>query len=180
MTEQSTFPLTTTVYPGQEVDLSVTLTAPAVNGTYRGEWRLALPVGSSGVGLADENLSVEIEVTNRPDREFAVTKVVYTAIVREPRKGCTDKGAAYTFYADVTANGPGDLVYEWNRSPDDGVFEGGKLHFEEAGTKQVSFRWSFQLAAVQNIDRWVALRTYYGSVYDVVWDRYIFYFTCDT
>ncbi|HSG45236.1 MAG TPA: NBR1-Ig-like domain-containing protein [Anaerolineales bacterium] len=34
-----------TVNPGQEVDLSVTLTAPATNGTYRSYWRIRNPSG---------------------------------------------------------------------------------------------------------------------------------------
>ena len=34
-----------TVGPGQEVDLSVNLTAPATNGSYRGYWRIRTPAG---------------------------------------------------------------------------------------------------------------------------------------
>jgi hypothetical protein len=34
-----------TVAPGQEVDLSVNLTAPATNGSYRGYWRIRTPSG---------------------------------------------------------------------------------------------------------------------------------------
>jgi hypothetical protein len=43
-----------TVNPGQEVDLSVTLTAPATNGSYRGYWRIRnatgvlIPIGTQG------------------------------------------------------------------------------------------------------------------------------------
>ena len=54
-----------TVNPGQEVDLSVTLTAPAANGTYRSYWRIRNP---SGVllpvlsGHQNQSFFVEIKV----------------------------------------------------------------------------------------------------------------------
>jgi hypothetical protein len=178
MGEQTTFPFTQVVYPGQTVDISVNLVAPTTNGTYRSEWRMAVPVGTAGVGQADDNLSVEIQVTDKTERDFAVTNVVYTAIVREPQKGCSAKGAAYTFYATITVNGPGSIVYEWNRNPDDGVFEGGKLKFTEAGSKQVSFTWSFQKEAIQNVDRWVALSVEAGGK-TKQFDRIPFNFTCN-
>jgi hypothetical protein len=157
MSEQISFPLPRTVYPGQEVDVSIVLTAPAANGKYSSEWRMALPAGTAGVGQADDNLTVNIEVADKADRAFAVTSVVYDPVIRTPQKGCTDKGATYTFTALISVNGPGEIIYEWDRQPDDGVFEGGKLKFTAAGSKQVSFTWTMTATHVQNIERWVAL-----------------------
>jgi hypothetical protein len=54
----------TVVPPGEEVTISVMLTAPFVPGTYRGNWKLRNPAGEVfGVGSDGENdFWVEIEV----------------------------------------------------------------------------------------------------------------------
>lgn len=179
MSEQTRFPLTRVVYPGQEVDVSVTLTAPAANGTYSSQWRLAVPGGgSAGVGQSDSNLTVSIEVADKPKNAFAVTKVVYGPVVREPQKGCDAKGARYTFSATITVNSPGELIYEWDRQPDDGVFEGGRLKFNEAGSKQVFFTWTMTTGHVQDIERWVALRVTY-DIADTQFERIRFIYNCN-
>lgn len=179
MGEQTRFPLTRVVYPGQEVDVSVTLTAPAANGKYVSQWRLAMPGGgSAGVGPQDVNLTVSIEVASKPKDAFAVTQVVYGPVVRDPKTGCDANGARYTFSATIFVNGPGELVYQWDREPFDGVFEGGKLKFTEAGSKQVFFTWTMTRDHPQNWERWVALRvTYEGT--DKQYDRVRFTYTCD-
>ncbi len=171
-------PLTTSVYPGDTVNLSIDLTAPTTEGVYTGYWRIATPYGGSiGVGSYDQALIVSITVSAKPERDFTVVSVVYDW-TREPQKGCNAKGAAYTFTATVTANAAGDVVYRWDRNPNDGIFEGGKLKFTAAGSKVVKFTWSFQKDAVQNVDRWVALTIVQGSG-EKQFDRILFYFTCD-
>lgn len=179
MGEQIRFPLTRVVYPGQEVDVSVTLTSPTANGIYTSQWRLGVPGGgSAGVGQLDSNLTVSIQVADKPKNVFDVTKVVYGPVVRTPRKGCDANGARYTFSATITVNGPGELIYEWDRQPDDGVFEGGKLRFTEAGSKQVFFTWTMTLDHDKNWERWVSLRTTYEGA-DISFDRIRFTYTCD-
>lgn len=179
MGQQTRFPLTQVVYPGQEVDVSVTLTAPSTNGKYASQWRLAVPGGgSAGMGQLDSNLTVSIQVADKPKNVFDVTSVVYGPVVREPKKGCDANGARYTFSATITVNGPGELIYEWDRQPDDGVFEGGKLKFTEAGSQQVFFTWTMTLGHEQNWERWVALRTTYGDA-DIQFERIRFTYTCD-
>lgn len=53
MTEETSVPLPNVVAPGQTVDVSVVLTAPAEPGTYRGNWQLAdaqgQPFGINGI-----------------------------------------------------------------------------------------------------------------------------------
>ena len=179
MSEQTWFPLTRVVYPGQEVDVSVTLTAPTANGKYSSQWRLGVPGGgSAGVGQRDINLTISIEVADKPKNAFSVTRVVYGPVVRDPQKGCDARGARYTFSATITANGPGELVYEWDRQPDDGVFEGGRLKFTEAGSKQVFFTWTMTPSHPQNWERWVALRLTYDGT-DMQYDQIRFIYTCD-
>jgi len=179
MGDQTRFPLTRVVYPGQEVDVSATLTAPTVNGKYSSAWRLAVPGGgSTGVGQGDSNLTVSIEVSDKPKNNFAVTNVTYGPVVRAPQKGCDSKGARYTFSATITVNAAGELVYQWDRQPSDGVFEGGRLKFSEAGSKQVFFTWTMTPEHVQNVERWVALRvTYEGA--DVQFERIRFVYNCN-
>ncbi|MEW5828296.1 MAG: NBR1-Ig-like domain-containing protein, partial [Chloroflexota bacterium] len=57
--------LSAQVKPGQTVDLSIALTAPSANGTYRGNWMLANESGAHfGLGTnADKPWWVEIKVT---------------------------------------------------------------------------------------------------------------------
>jgi len=179
MGEQTRFPLTRVVYPGQEVDVSVTLTSPTSNGKYTSQWRLAVPGGgSAGVGQLDTNLTVSIQVADKPKNVFAVTKVVYGPVERNPKKGCDANGARYTFSATITVNGPGELVYEWDRQPDDGVFEGGRLKFTEAGSQQVFFTWTMTLGHDQNWERWVSLRTTYEGA-DISFEKIRFIYTCE-
>lgn len=56
------------VPPGEEVDLSVTLTAPGAPGVYRSSWLLRNPAGELfGVGLdAQTPLAVQIQITQPP------------------------------------------------------------------------------------------------------------------
>jgi hypothetical protein len=178
MGETTRFPLTRVVFPGQEVDVSVALTAPSANGKYSSQWRMAVPGATAGVGQFDNNLTISIEVANKPENAFAVTKVVNGPVVRNPQKGCTAKGATYTFSVTITVNGAGELIYRWDRQPDDGVFEGGKLKFTEAGSKQVFFTWTMTSDHVQGVERWVALRTSYETA-DTQHERMRFIYTCE-
>lgn len=169
--------LTSRVGTGESVDISLDMTAPTTEGEYTGFWRIATPFGGSfGVGSYDQSLIVKITVSSQPSRDFGSVSVVYD-MTRKPQKGCTDKGAAYTFAATITVNAPGDIRYRWDRNPFDGVTESGKLSFTEAGSKTVYFTWSFQPDAVQNIDRWVALTTVVDSK-ETMYDKVIFNFTC--
>ncbi len=154
--EVLSMPLPRVVYPGQEVDISVPMVAPSAEGTYTSEWRMQVPVGTAGVNSTDTNISVKIQVTNKIDKAFQVTGVTYQW-TREPKNGCPEKGTKYTFTANVSVNGPGEVIYRWDRGPSDGIREGGKIQFTEAGTKQVSWVWNLKPEALAMPYRWVAL-----------------------
>jgi len=64
MSGGSSQPFTTAIIPGQTIDLSVELTAPASNGTYRGNWMLRNDKGDRfGLGLeANKPFWVQITV----------------------------------------------------------------------------------------------------------------------
>jgi hypothetical protein len=174
-------PLSTFVYPNQSVDLSVDLTAPATDGVYTGYWRVATPFGGSfGVGVNDQSLIVQIEVSSKPKNDIGVSNLSIGLFERKPKNGCNtgNTAAAYTFSAVITANAAATVLYHWNRFPYDGSKpEGGKLKFTEAGSKTVTFTWSFQHESVQSIDRSVSITI--DSPGDNTSQKVHFNFTCE-
>jgi hypothetical protein len=172
-------PLSSSVYPGQNVDLSVDLTAPSTDGVYTGYWRIFTPFGGSfGVGVNDQSLIVKITVSSKPNRDVGISDLSIGLFERKPKNGCTSQGAAYTFSAVITANAALNVVYHWNRLPYDGSKpEGGKLKFTEAGSKTVYFTWSFQHESLQTIDRSVSITI--DSPGELNSQRVLFHFTCD-
>ena len=152
-------PLTETVGPGENTVLAVDLTAPSTNGLYTGYWRIATPFGGTfGVGYNDQSLIVQVEVSDKPNRDEGISGIDIGLYQRVPANGCNANGAVYTFSAVVTANTAIAATYHWNRHPDDGSKpEGGKLNFTTAGSKTITFTWTFQKEAIQDIDRWVTL-----------------------
>jgi hypothetical protein len=127
-----------TVSPGQEVDISVNLKAPASNGTFRGYWRIR---NASGVlipvqGGAQQGKSffVEIKVGGGSGGPFAVTGVTMSV---------SGACGGFTITANVTTNGAGNVTYKWIRS--DGAIDGAAhppIVFAAAGTQSVSTTWS--------------------------------------
>jgi hypothetical protein len=126
-----------TVGPGQEVDVSVNLTAPASNGTYRGYWRIrnagGILIPVQGGAQQGKSFFVEIKVGGGGGGVFAVTSVSMSV-----------SGACgnFTIKADITVNGPGSVTYKWIRS--DGAIDGAvhpPIVFAAAGTQQVTTQW---------------------------------------
>lgn len=129
-----------TVSPGASVDLSVALTAPAANGNYRGYWRIR---NGSGVlipivgGYQNKSFYVDIAVgSGGGGGPFAVIHVTYS--VSSFNEG-TYVGCPIVT-AHITTNGPGDVQYHWTRS-DGASAPVQNLHFNSAGTKDVSEKW---------------------------------------
>ena len=161
MTDTVEVPLSRTVYPGDQVDLTVDLTAPTDPGSYTGYWAVKTPFGGyMGVGSYNQNLFVEIEVSleRKLDDNFDASVVVYDWS-RRPSSGCGSNGIYWDFKAVITANGPGRLEYRWDRLPDDGTWEGGTLNFTEAGSQTVRFTWHMTMDHIMGIDRKVWITT---------------------
>ena len=171
-------PLPVAVAPGENVVLAVDLVAPTVNGVYTGYWRIATPFGGTfGVGLRDQSMIVQIQVTDKPKRDEGISGIDIGLYQRVPSIGCNSKGAVYTISAVVTANSAVEASYHWDRNPsDDSKPEGGTLKFTAAGSKTITFTWSLQKEAVQDIDRWVAL-SIDGPIPQIS-ERIHFTFTC--
>ncbi|RMG92211.1 MAG: hypothetical protein D6706_17290 [Chloroflexi bacterium] len=107
-------PLESPVAPGQTVDLSVTLTAPAEPGTYRANWQIANAAGEPfGVnGLIEEAFWVQIVVEEGVDENAPGTigGIVWEDICRiqadgTPTVGCVETAENSGFFrADGTLN----------------------------------------------------------------------------
>lgn len=128
--------------PGQEVDLEVSLTAPATAGNYRGYWRITtnanvlVPVVN---GYQGKSFYVDIKVqalataTNTSAPAFAVTSVTFTNI-----GGC----GGFTATANITTNGPGNVTLHWIRSDGATPPVPPALVFAAAGTQSVNISWN--------------------------------------
>jgi hypothetical protein len=124
--------LTGIVNPGQTVDLSVNLTAPATNGTYKGNWGLR---NGSGV-IFYSGFYVQIVVGGGGGSPFAVTHVNYVL--------STWSDGSHTncprVKATITTNAAGTITYHWVRS--DGPDATQTLIFGAAGTQSLNYDWA--------------------------------------
>lgn len=147
------YPLPQQVRPGETVPIALVLTAPAADGTYTSEWKLATPGGARfGVGN-DSPFWAKIVVSSAKNIEYGITSVKYS-VVREPASGCP-ANVFFTIYADITTNGPLEITYTFVKS--DGTVESKQtLNFPKATTKTVSVTWSLHRGATTN-ERWVQL-----------------------
>jgi hypothetical protein len=68
---------------------------------------------------------------------FAVTSVIANASPLTFTGACPK---TFTFYATITANGPGTVTYRWERS-DGGYSDMQNITFNEAGTKTTTLQW---------------------------------------
>lgn len=128
-----------TVAPGQQVNLSVNLTAPSTDGSYRGYWRIRnasgvlIPVAS---GYQAKSFYVDITVGSTGGA-FAVTHVTYTM--------STWSDATHTncprVTATITTNGAGSVTYHWTRS-DGATNTPATLTFAAAGTQTINYDWA--------------------------------------
>ena len=129
--------------PGQTVGVPIILKAPAQGGSYTGEWMLKSPWGESfGVGQYSVPLVVSIVVgsltpeNRRTETVFDVTAVSYTV-----DRQCAPANTFYTITANITTNGPLNVVFSTLQS--DGHRENNyRLNFTEATTKSFDWEWS--------------------------------------
>jgi hypothetical protein len=136
-------PLAVNVAPGQEVDLSVSLQAPAETGSYRSYWRLRNPDGlmlTVQNGYKGKSFYVDIQVKNGKNsnsRGFAVTGVEFHVT----HSGSCSSGT-YTVAAAVRVTGAGEVSYSWKRSDGtDDPLGDGKLTFAAAGVQVINYDW---------------------------------------
>jgi hypothetical protein len=127
---------TTTVNPGQTVDISINLKAPSTPGTYIGNWKLR-----NAAGVTFATFYVDIKVGG--SGAFAVTGVNLSV---------SGSCGNIQIKADIITNSAGSVTYRWVRS--DGETDS-EVHpalvFDSAGTKSVTTSWSTTASG----DKWM-------------------------
>lgn len=146
MAGPATQALSGNVNPGQSVDLSVALTAPAANGSYTGNWGIR-----NASGLIFANFWVKVKVEDGSGGTFAVTHVTYTFTTSDSGTylGCP------TVVAKIETSGAGDVKYHWTRSDGAGS-PVESLHFASAGTQEIHESWLLPTAA-GTATRWLGI-----------------------
>lgn len=139
-------PLPQSVAPGEEVELSVDLQAPAKSGSYRSFWRLRNP---SGIilpiigGYKGKSFYVDIRVKENVNNNFVVVRefAVSTVDFIITHSGSCVAGI-YSVAAKIRVTAPGEVSYHWKRS--DGTsapLSDGKITFTAAGTQTITYDW---------------------------------------
>lgn len=145
MSGPASLPLPGTVAPDQEIDLSVSLMAPAKAGKYRGYWRLQNAAGQTipiEKGYNGKSFFVEIEVKQAASESGAV-KFAVTSVSFNTEHSGTCLAGKYTVTATITVNKSGLVTYTWIRSDGaSGSANNGSLEFEKAGSQSVQFEWT--------------------------------------
>ncbi len=121
-----------TVTPGQQVDLSVNLTAPSADGSYRGYWRIR---NASGVlipilsGYQGKSFYVDVKVGSSTGA-FAVTHVGFSV---------TGSCGNFHIRVDITTNGAGTVNFHrvWSDGSTDTT--PGTMTFTSAGTQNTTY-----------------------------------------
>ncbi|MDP1545462.1 MAG: NBR1-Ig-like domain-containing protein [Anaerolineales bacterium] len=139
--------------PGQTVPISLILTTPETDGTYRSEWKLQTPDGINfGVGAYSASFYTEVVVSSAVNPEYSITSVdLY--VTRDPLYGCQPANITYTAYATITTNGPMEFEFRWLQQ--DGNNSGIQFIKVTSASQQTFTRvWKLGRTAGQNSNRW--------------------------
>ncbi len=140
--------------PGQIVDVPIVFTAPPQNGTYQGFWKIQSPWGTPfGVGDYDNPFWVKIVVgSGTPENNKTATVYGVTDVTYDIARRCTSANTFYTITANISSNGPVNIVFTWVQS-DGNNSANNKLSFSQAGTKSSIREWSQHIGSSHNT-RW--------------------------
>ena len=140
------------VVPGQTVPISLVLTAPKEEATYKSEWKLQTPDSVEfGVGQYSSPFYTEIEVSADTTPNYTITAVDFS-MERDPATGCV-ANETHTLYVTLTTNGPVEVQYRWVQS--DGNNSGTQtLKIKTATTTTLSRSWKLHLATNTGT-RWI-------------------------
>ncbi|MBC7877129.1 MAG: hypothetical protein H7Y59_08175 [Anaerolineales bacterium] len=141
--------------PGQTIPIALVLTTPAIDGTYKSEWKLQTPEGIEfGVGSYNAAFFTVIAVSSEENPEYGIASIT-TSITREPKTGCP-ANSLFTVNATVSTSGPVDFTYYWDQS--DGNDSSPKTFtMEAAGTKTFTREWKFGRANTQG-PKWISFK----------------------
>jgi len=157
MSAPPSVPLTSSVAPGDMVDVSVNLVAPQENGTYRGYWKMRNPGGQ----FFDFAFYVEIDVVGgTPAARLTPTdETPGAARVTEASLAVDDASPdacphTYTFTASFTLNAPSTVTYRLEAGSDTPGFVF-TLPGEQSGNfDKGSHSVSFTLDITNTVDGW--------------------------
>jgi hypothetical protein len=140
-------PLSSSVAPGQTINLSVNLLAPTKARQYKGFWKLEDSSGIKfGIGPTNSAFFVVVVVgaTVTPTTvSFAVTNV--TTSVDDSNVTTSSCPHTFTFTAKITTSAAGTVTYYWKRS--DGSHSSSEtLSFSGSDTKTVTITWDLGVA----------------------------------
>lgn len=150
----ASYPLSEDVPPGETVDISIYLQAPAFEGITAGYWRFKTPWEEYfGVGAQSSSFYVQVNVSAANKLKYEVVSVTYK-LKREPETGCP-LNVRYTVLATVTTNGPMEFNYRWDQSDEN---ESGIKYYEidKAGTVTFEREWLISLND-NPVPRWINL-----------------------
>ncbi|HMD88677.1 MAG TPA: NBR1-Ig-like domain-containing protein [Anaerolineaceae bacterium] len=139
--------LPNSVAPGNTVDVSVSMVAPTVLGTYQGYWEFRSDQGIVfGVGTnANTPIAVQI-VVGSIGASFSVNHVDMDVSPSNADVSCPP-GQSFSFSADIFTNGGGTVSYYWTFS--DGTKTGEKtLNFSNASDQTVKTSWALGASTV--------------------------------
>lgn len=155
--------------PQGVVPVSLVLTAPATDATYKSEWMMQTPDGTNfGVGQYSVPFYTEVVVSSSASPNFNVTSVSYS-LERIPATGCP-ANVKYVVTANITTNGPVQYNYIWlqqdgNSGSNNGGPGKGTIKMTEAGTKSITREWQLHLGSNPGSQRWIALGVTVGEEY---------------
>jgi hypothetical protein len=127
------------VAPGQTIDLSLALTAPAAAGTYQTLYMLQDANGSLFGTGSDGNSALDVLIVNSAPAPLAVTHVDLSVNTTVASVICPP-GYPFVFSAAITSSAPGDIKFHW-------IFGDGTttapqtLTYSAAGSQTVSAMW---------------------------------------
>lgn len=154
------YPFPEFVGPGEEVDITLFLKAPAANGNHSSYWKIQSEWGGQfGVGQYDQPFYVQVNVNDSSNPNYTVTNVTYS-IERDPPAGCATN-VWYYVHATITTNGPTTVKYQWlqsdgnNTNPNPGPNR--TIQFSQADSVTVTRSWSFHLGSTPGT-KWMQIR----------------------
>jgi hypothetical protein len=141
------------IAPGQTVPISLVLTAPLIDGTYRSEWKLQTPDKIDfGVGAYSASFYTEITVSSAVKPKYGIASVV-TDITRNPQFGCP-ANTLFTVHAVVATTGPLEFTYYWDQK-DGNSSKPTTFFLNTAGTKSFTREWKFGRTNTQGA-KWIS------------------------
>ncbi len=135
------------VGPGQSLPITLILTSPATDGSYRSEWKLQTPDNINfGVGYLNSAFYTEIAVSSAQKPKYDIASVE-ASYIRDPKFGCP-ANTLVTVTVTVSTTGPLEFTYHWEQK-DGNNSKPTTQYVDSATTKTFTREWKFGRANTQ-------------------------------